>query len=363
MDIINDNNEIDISEELWEEMNREMDRDEIKQIISYAMERVDLPYRTIEKEAADEDFQKLKSTDCRDIIVSGEKWFSRYDYKYRFDDVIVRSVTTGNKSSDYFHQKNRWKCDSVNSPSPYRTWTNEKFRLTLLNSLWSLKVKKVDMSTLRTCIGLRKYIASQFRPSAAKAIIDHFSADRVLDFSAGWGDRLSGFLASDASLYTGIDPNTNLFEGYRQQVENYGDGKKVELINSCAEDTICNSKYDLVFTSPPYFNIERYTHEDNQSFKRHKKLDVWLSDFLFVSITNAWESLESGGIMVINISDVYSNHTVHNICDPMNDFINSFSDSSYYGCYGYQMRKRPNSGALKNKTGSFAEPMWIWKKN
>ena len=41
------------------------------------------------------------------------------------------------------------------------------------------------MATLRTCIGLRKYIASQFRPSTAKALYDHFEAKKVLDFITG----------------------------------------------------------------------------------------------------------------------------------------------------------------------------------
>ena len=50
------------------------------------------------------------------------------------------------------------------------------------------------------------------------------------------------------------------------------------------------------------------------------------------------------------------------ICDNMNRFISSLPNSNYEGCYGYEMRKRPNSGALKNKVGTFAEPIWIWRK-
>ena len=46
----------------------------------------------------------------------------------------------------------------------------------------------------------------------------------------------------------------------------------------------------------------------------------------------------------------------------MNDFIDSLQDSQYVGCVGYEMRKRPNSKASKQKGDKFAEPMWIWKK-
>ena len=32
------------------------------------------------------------------------------------------------------------------------------------------------------------------------------------------------------------------------------------------------------------------------------------------------------------------------ICNPMNDFLSTFSDSEYQGCVGMEMAKRPNSG-------------------
>ena len=46
---------------------------------------------------------------------------------------------------------------------------------------------------LREALSMRSYIASQFKPESAKVIYDTFQAKRVLDFSAGWGDRLVGF--------------------------------------------------------------------------------------------------------------------------------------------------------------------------
>ena len=46
----------------------------------------------------------------------------------------------------------------------------------------------------------------------------------------------------------------------------------------------------------------------------------------------------------------------------MNDFISTLDSSSYYGCIGYEMRKRPNSKAYESKKDKFAEPMWVWEK-
>lgn len=361
------NNEINISEEEWVIMNQKYNKDEIKKMISDSIgdNNLPMPMRNISEEECVKSYNDLLELEDESIIIDSE-WFTRYDYNPEYFKLnkIIKSNTTGNKSSDYFIQEHRWMCDSINAPSPYRSWNIEKFRLTLLNALWSLKVKKVDSTTMRSCIGLRKYIASQFRPSAAKAVYNYFNSKNVLDFSSGWGDRLTGFMASNASSYTGIDPNSNLFEDYNKIINKFNNGKNIDLKNVCAEDITFESdkKFDTIFTSPPYFNIERYTQEDNQSFKRYKKIDLWLQDFLFKTLGNFWENLDSGGHMIINISDVYSNHRVNNICDPMNDFISKLKDSVYVGCIGYEMRKRPNSGALKNKTGVFAEPVWIWKK-
>jgi len=194
-------------------------------------------------------------------------------------------------------------------------------------------------------------------------VYELFKADRVLDFSSGWGDRLSGFMATGGSLYTGVDPNKQLISGYKDQLIFRPEHQTINMLQGCSEDMPLEPHgYDLVFTSPPYYNIERYTQEDDQSFKRYRKIDDWNKNFLHRALSNAWQVLDKGGHMIINISDVYSNHTVNKICDEMNDFILSLPDSNYVGCIGYQMRQRPNSGALKNKEGIFAEPMWVWQR-
>ena len=133
------------------------------------------------------------------------------------------------------------------------------------------------------------------------------------------------------------------------------------MINSPAEDVTLTSKFDFVFTSPPYFNIEKYTQDPNQSFKRYRKLDAWLNGFLFNIIDKAWNALEDNGVMAINIGDVYSGHTINKICDPMNDYISGLNGANYMGCIGYKMQKRLQSKSFK--TGVFCEPIWLWRKN
>jgi hypothetical protein len=311
---------------------------------------------------AELDFLELKNLDCSKLIKRGSV-FSRYEYKWDLGDTYVDFSNIGSKSSNIFHQESRYKCDSINAPSPYRTWKDKKFFFTLLNALWTLKVKEVNDDTLRSCIALRKYIASQFRPSAAKTIYEHFNAKRVLDFISGWGDRLTAAMATDSlEGYVGIDPNSNLSLGYDKQIETFNANKEIRMIMKPAEDALLTLEYspDLIFTSPPYFIIERYSKDSTQSWQRYKKLDAWLDNFLFPVIEKSWNLLQTNGHMIINISDVYCNHTINLICDPMNDFISNLKNSEKCNNLNYRMAKRMNSKS--EKEGIFVEPAWVWKK-
>ena len=55
--------------------------------------------------------------------------------------------------------------------------------ISLMGAAYTLKFDKIDKSTLRTMLGLRKYICSQFKPNAAKALYDYFNVKNVLDFN------------------------------------------------------------------------------------------------------------------------------------------------------------------------------------
>ena len=64
---------------------------------------------------------------------------------------------------------------------------------------------------------------------------------------------------------------------------------------------------------------------------------------------------------MINISDVYTNSKWSTergwleICNPMNDFMDTFKDSEYRGCIGMELAKRPNSGGYEPKSDGYTE--------
>lgn len=362
-------NELFVNEREWSKLQEKHDQTHIIQQISDAIVefKIKLPYRDITHTDMVDDYLKLKELDGENLIKEGA-WLNKFEYTYPNIDKYVDLSNVGNKASDYFHQVERWKCDATGYPSPEKTWETEKFRLTLFKALFSLKLKEINPDKLRNIIALRKYIASQFRPSTAKAIYDYFKAETVLDFSMGWGDRLLGAHASKyVKKYVGFDPNISLHKGYMNQIQEYNELNSKNIIfnihPACAEDKsiVIDEKFDLIFTSPPYFDKEKYDQSEYQSYVKYKKFDNWMNDFLFKTIELRTKTLKSGGHLVINISDIYTRKKQYKICDGMNDFIMSTGQFEYIGAIGFRMPKRPQSKS-SNNIGIFGEPIWIFRK-
>jgi len=388
-----------IDEKDWEYIKETFDKEDVKESLATVAMTYPLPYPNLTEKKAWRDFQKLKGMKWNEIMVEGE-WYARegtkYSYNLNYDgkQLYFRRINTGNNCSNYFQIENRWSVDGSVSPGPKRTWENHKFMKTLMGSAYSLKMPKITKNILRTMIGLRKYICSQFKPNVAKIIYDMFESENILDFSAGWGDRLAGFYASEhGKHYVGIDPRKENHPIYQEQSEFYDKHlgffeheRKSEFYCSPAEDfdfTQYEDYFDLVFTSPPYFSVERYSYDDTQSWVRYKDINDWNKDFLQKTLGNLWDSVKVGGYLLVNISDVYTNSKWSTdrgwleICNPMNDYLSKLGE--YQGCIGMEMAKRPNSGgagtaktyegsvwtekSLENKQDKkFCEPIWIWKK-
>ena len=390
---------LEIEDKDWEYIKETFDKQDVKESLATVAMTYPLPYPDLTEKRAFKDFQKLKGMKWNEIIVEGE-WYARegteYTYNLNHDDkqLYFRRLNAGNESSNYFQIENRWSVDGSVSPGPKRTWESHKFMTTLMGSAYSLKMPKITKNILRTMIGLRKYICSQFKPNVAKIIYDMFESENILDFSMGWGDRLAGFYASEhGKHYVGIDPRKENHSIYKEQAEFYEKhlgffehDRKSEFHCSPAEDfdfTPYNEHFDMVFTSPPYFSVERYSYDDTQSWVRYKDINDWNKDFLQTTLGNLWTSIKSGGYLLVNISDVYTNSKWSTdrgwleICNPMNDYLSKLGE--YQGCIGMELAKRPNSGgagtaksyegsvwtekSLENKQDKkFCEPIWVWKK-
>jgi len=165
---------------------------------------------------------------------------------------------------------------------------------------------------LRTYSGVQR--VSNFRPSAAATIYDHYAGDGIVwDMSCGYGGRLLGAMVSDrVKKYIGTEPCEETFNGLERMAEDWSMGFKtrVQLNRVGSEDFTTDEEVDLCFTSPPYFNTEIYSYEDSQSWKRYQTVEEWNIKFLAQTIANCWESLKVGGHMILNVANVKNHPTL-----------------------------------------------------
>ena len=146
---------------------------------------------------------------------------------------------------------------------------------------------------------------SNFRPTAAKLIYEKFGGDTIWDMSCGWGGRLIGFLASSQKKYIGTEPSSLTFDGLEKIKKDFSYlNKSVELYKLGSEVYVPEKEsLDLCFTSPPYFDTEKYSDEDTQSYKKFPSEDKWVDGFLRKTIDNCCYGLKKNGYMLINIAN------------------------------------------------------------
>ena len=376
-DVLDADGDFYVPSDLWQALNASMTQDAIIDLFQEAVENTGMPFpfREIPLEVAVGDFKRLRYFNAGDLVSVGP-WKTGYDYRYGKSDVSLKQSNVGLISSDYFHQQHRRLCDNNTRGAGAKAWQSKATRREIFKPLWTMKMTQVTPREIRSCSGLRTYVAAQFRPTVAKYIYERFGGGRVLDFSAGWGDRLSAALATNVvTHYTGIDPNTNLHPGYQSQIQAYNrnlDGdffdwfgeftlKTIHMIHSPAEDADLSGEgmFDLVFTSPPYFDKEYYSEESTQSYIRYPTSDGWLSGFLFPVLQKVWGVLKPGGHLCVNIVDIKNFNPTRRveICDPMNDFVGGLPGARYRGSIGMKMKVRPNLDSEE-----FCEPIWVWQK-
>lgn len=148
-----------------------------------------------------------------------------------------------------------------------------------------------------------------FKPLNARAIVEYLCPvlwGNVYDYSAGYGGRLLGIATSKMRYnYTGIDPNTETI-GYLHYLNDliYDTvGNRGTLVQTVSEEHQPDGLVDLAFSSPPYFNLEKYSDEPTQCMNRYTTLDEWFDGYAAPTMKNVMSSLEPDGLFATNIAD------------------------------------------------------------
>jgi len=382
---------------LTDTYTKEVFRETLSEYI--ATEKPKFPLRTISFEKMREIFFKLKNFDTSKICTPQNQnqnpvleKYEDYKYPYKTHGLgLIESSSQFNDASNYFHQDLRLDCGTWQFKSPRNTWENgtPKEIWSTLGGLWRGVNSSKDLSpdSYIEVIRLGTYIATQFKPVVAKTIYDMTEAEKVLDTSCGWGDRLCGFYSSNAKMYIGCDPNPYTFERYKQQVRDYekilgndnvkitekpdmfiSEGKKqVMIFNKGAEDLPYDKlpKVDVTFTSPPYFSTEKYNaggdKEENQSWAKFDEYNKWRDDF-YLPVSK--KCMDISKFILINIMDPKIKNKRYYSSD---ELVDSMPDK-FIGQIGMKIRQRPKSDKLFESeeekrafiSATFIENVWCF---
>ena len=186
--------------------------------------------------------------------------------------------------------------------------------------------------------------AVNFPALTAKWIYENYTSHieqdeplHIYDSSAGWGGRIIGAMSSRKNThYIGTDPNPDNFipelgitryeyvakfynencvDDYSEtltkffQVEKQGNTYELfqdgsELIHENPRFQKYEGKLDLSFTSPPYFNREQYSQDENQSFIAYGEYDDWRDNFLRPTLTTIYNYMKNDRYILWNIADI-----------------------------------------------------------
>ncbi len=144
------------------------------------------------------------------------------------------------------------------------------------------------------------------RPLNCMEIYAKYNAKRVLNFCAGWGGSAVAAAALKLDAFYGVEINHALIEPYNNMLP-YLNSKSGTFFNmkfcDALEVDYDNYVYDTVFSSPPYYFIEKYAN--NVKYKTKKEMDEKFYKPLF---SKTYNGLQKGGYYIINVcKEVYEN--------------------------------------------------------
>jgi hypothetical protein len=212
--------------------------------------------------------------------------------------------------TDYFSQSCRVKCvnnlKGNQSPFNYFQKNKKKIYQEILLEKQNQINKQITYNDFIEYMYKNTKQCTNFNTTVVLSLLKLLKPKRFLDPSAGWGDRLIGAIAYGCD-YTGIDPSNCMNPIYHKIIDELvprTDKNRYNIIQSGFETAIIEEDYyDLVFTSPPFFDFEIYEQSEKQSIEKFTTLNNWLTGFLFPLTEKAYSALTINGNFGLYISD------------------------------------------------------------
>ena len=228
-------------------------------------------------------------------------------------DKMSSRCRTGNNVVDFFTFKNRLETKGKYDVNFFEfieridEFKEKKFIQTMLTYYKNVKnknEKKNEYTVYKEVYNICISAINIMRPLNCMEIFVKYKSKRVLNFCAGWGGSAVAAAALNLDAYYGLDINKDLAEPYDKLVS-YLKTKSATYFDiqicDANEFNYINIDYDTVFSSPPYYFIEKYPN--SLKYESKKEMDEKFYKPLF---SKTYNGLQIGGHYIINIcKEVY----------------------------------------------------------
>lgn len=200
------------------------------------------------------------------------------------ENMFSNKISTVGHNYLKHHFKSFWKSRFNGNSSPVEVWKNDKIMSSIIkyrigcndsNELFDFSLQEMVRG-----ISAHRLTVSFFKPLLAAAIYRHYLGDVlspiVFDPCCGFGGRLMGFKSVYPNgKYIGCEPNIETYnELLDMKIKMKWDD--VEIFNCKLEDfSSDNYKFDLIFTSIPYYDLEIYSNS-----MKYGTFDIWRDTFI-----------------------------------------------------------------------------------
>lgn len=230
-------------------------------------------------------------------------------------NMISERSNIGNNVVDYFtfverlETKGKYDVNYFEFLVNLDTFREKKFIQTMLKYYEDVKNKnktKHEYKVLKEVYNICISAINIMRPLNCMEIYTRFNAKRVLNFCAGWGGSMVAAAALNLEAFYGVEINIDLKKSYHNMESYLRTKSNTEFsihFGDAVEIDYSTMNYDTIFSSPPYYFIEKYAN--NVAYKSKKDMD---EKFYKPVFSKTYLHLKKGGHFIINVcKEVYDN--------------------------------------------------------
>ena len=227
-----------------------------------------------------------------------------------------------NDITDKYSLTQRLSCRFGDNPRPIDVWKK--------NPKWSLRELEKHVK-----------ICNLYFFEVGMQVLKIFKPKKWLDPTAGWGDRLRCAIEYGCE-YLGVDSNSSMQSAYKDIIDDLsGDHKKYRVKDGKFQNVRIVGKYDLVFTSPPFYTVEKY-----ENMADWETVEEFMKEFLIPLFKRSVAHLADEGHIVLYIEDRPDSPFIDLMKEHVKD---AHPELTYEGAFYYDSGK-----------GKF-RPYYVWK--